>query len=53
MTYDVDSVNGKGRYTFDGYLLHIQPERGPDWVQLIGHTGVFVIRGTSILQRTR
>ncbi len=53
MTYGVDSINGKGRYTFDGYLLHIQPERGPGWVQLIGHTGVFLIRGTSILQRRR
>ncbi len=53
VTYGVDSVNGRGRYNFDGYLLHIQPERGPGWVQFIGHTGVFLIRGTSVLQRRR
>ena len=40
MTYVVDSVNGKGLSTFDGYLLQIQPERGPGWVQLIAHAGL-------------
>jgi hypothetical protein len=53
LTYGTDAILNLGRYVVDGYLIQILPERGGSWVELIGNTGVFLIRGTAMMQQSR
>ncbi len=53
VSYGTDAILNRGRYIVDGYLLQILPERGGGWVELLGHTGVFLVRGTALMQRSR
>ena len=53
LTYGTDAILNRGRYVVDGYLIHIQPERNAGWVELIGNTGVFLVRGNALMQRSR
>lgn len=53
LTYGTDAILNRGRYVLDGYLLQILPERNAGWVELIGNTGVFLVRGNALMQRSR
>lgn len=53
LTYGTDAILNRGRYVVDGYLIQIIPERSAGWVELIGYTGVFLVRGTALMQRSR
>lgn len=53
LTYGTDAILNRGRYVVDGYLIQILPERNAGWVELIGHTGVFLVRGNALMQRTK
>jgi hypothetical protein len=51
--YGSTTIVNRGRYVLDGYLLQILPERGAGWVEVAGQTGVFLIRGKAMMQRSR
>lgn len=53
VVYGTDAILNRGRYVLDGYLLQILPERNAGWAELVGETGVFLIRGNAMMQRSR
>jgi len=53
LTYGTDAILNRGRYVVEGYLIHILPDGGRGWIELIGDTGVFLVRGQALMQRAR
>lgn len=51
VTYGTDAILNRGRWVLDGYLLQIQPEQNRGWVEMVGYTGVFLLRGNTMMQR--
>ena len=51
LTYGTDAILNRGRWVLDGYLLQIQPDRNAGWVEMVGYTGVFLVRGNAMMQR--